>query len=47
MTLCYCRAKVLAFIELNGIQITDLSTNITDWGMLTNEGMNNVVILNR
>ena len=46
MTFCYCRAKVLAFIDLNGIQITDLSTNITDLEMLTNEGINKVVILN-
>jgi hypothetical protein len=40
-------AKVSAFFGLHGIQITDLSTKITDLGMLTNKGMNNVVILNR
>jgi len=41
-----CVAKVFAFFCLNGIRITDLSTNIPDWGMPINEGMNKAVILN-
>jgi len=38
--------KVFAFFCLNSIQITDLLTTITDYGMPINEGMNKVVILN-
>lgn len=42
----FCSAKVLGFFSVYGIQITDLLTTITDYGTLTKQGMNKVVILN-
>jgi hypothetical protein len=38
--------KVTAFFCVNGIQITDLSTNIADWEMLIKKEMCKAVILN-